>query len=46
MTETIYISRIASYCFNVGKNPDELILLKLKGLRILIQSENFRLKSF
>ena len=32
-TETIYISRISSYCFNVGKNPDELIALKLEGLQ-------------
>jgi hypothetical protein len=33
VTELIYISRIASYCFNVGKNPDELIALKLEGLQ-------------
>ena len=33
MTEQIYISRIFSYCFNVGKNPDELIALKLEGLQ-------------
>jgi integrase len=33
MTEQIYISRIFTYCFNVGKNPDELIQLKLEGLQ-------------
>jgi site-specific recombinase XerD len=33
MTELIYISRIASYCFNVGKNPEQLIGLKLEGLQ-------------
>ncbi len=32
-TEIIYVSRLASYCLNVGKNPDELIQLKLEGLQ-------------
>ena len=32
-TEQIYIGRVFSYCFNVGKNPDELIQLKLTGLQ-------------
>jgi len=40
-TETIYISRIASYCFNVGKNPDELIQLKLEGLQNSNTSKEF-----
>jgi len=33
VTELIYISRIKSYCENIGKNPDELIQLKLEGLQ-------------
>jgi hypothetical protein len=33
VTEVIYVSRIKSYCDNVGKNPDELIQLKLEGLQ-------------
>ena len=42
MTEQIYISRIASYCFNVGKNPDELIKLKLEGLQNLNSEKEFQ----
>ena len=33
VTELTYISRLKSYCDNVGKNPDELIQLKLEGLQ-------------
>ena len=40
-TEQIYISRIFTYCFNVGKNPDELIQLKLRVCRIQQQKKNF-----
>jgi hypothetical protein len=42
MTEQIYISRIISYCFNVGKNPDELIFLKLEGLQNPATSKEFQ----
>jgi site-specific recombinase XerD len=42
MTELIYISRIASYCFNIGKNPDELIALKLEGLQNPASTKEFQ----
>jgi hypothetical protein len=42
MTEQIYISRIASYCLNVGKNPDELIALKLEGLQNVNTEKEFQ----
>ena len=42
MTEQIYISRIASYCFNVDKNPDELIALKLEGLQSPATTKEFQ----
>jgi len=32
-TERLYSMRLFDYCFNVGKNPDELIQLKLEGLQ-------------
>ena len=35
-TETIYIGRIKTYCFNVGKNPDELIKLKPTQLELAV----------
>jgi hypothetical protein len=35
-TETLYISRIVNYCFNVGKNPDELIKLKPTQLELAV----------
>lgn len=42
MTEQIYISRIFAYCFNVGKNPDELIQLKLEGLQNVNTEKEFQ----
>jgi hypothetical protein len=41
-TETNYIGRIASYCFNVSKNPDELIALKLEGLQNPASTKEFQ----
>ena len=35
-TETIYISRIKTYCFNVCKTPDELIKLKPTQLEFAV----------
>jgi hypothetical protein len=42
MTELIYISRIASYCCNIAKNPDELIALKLEGLQNPASTKEFQ----
>ena len=42
MTETLYISRIASYCLNVAKDPDELITLKLEGLQNPATTKEFQ----
>lgn len=33
VTELLYTSRLKQYCDNIGKNPDELISLKLEGLQ-------------
>lgn len=41
-TEKLYISRIASYCLNVGKNPDDLIALKLEGLQNPATTKEFQ----
>jgi hypothetical protein len=35
-TETLYIGRIFSYCYNVRKNPDELIKLKPTQLELAV----------
>ena len=32
-TETLYTYRLKNYCDSIGKNPDELIALKLEGLQ-------------
>ena len=33
VTKRIYLKRLREYCDSVGKNPDELIQLKVEGLR-------------
>jgi integrase len=42
VTEIAYISRLKAYCDNVGKNPDELIALKLEGLQNTATDKEFQ----
>jgi hypothetical protein len=41
-TKRIYLYRLRQYCDAVGKNPDELIDLKIDGLRNLATPEEFQ----
>jgi len=39
-TKEIYLSRLKQYCDAVSKNPDELIELKIGGLRNSLDNES------
>jgi site-specific recombinase XerC len=42
VTELLYISRLKQYCDNVGKNPDQLIAIKLEGMQNLNTPKEFQ----
>jgi hypothetical protein len=41
-TKEIYVLRLKQYCDAVGKNPDELIALKIDGLRNVATAKEFQ----
>ncbi|MCJ7793674.1 hypothetical protein MUP42_01940, partial [Candidatus Bathyarchaeota archaeon] len=41
-TKEIYLTRLKQYCDAVSKNPDELIALKVDGLRNVATAEEFQ----
>jgi len=41
-TKEIYVLRLKQYCDGVSKNPDELIALKIDGLRNVATSKEFQ----
>ena len=44
-TKEIYVLRLKQYCDAVGKNPDELIELKVDGLRNVATAKEFQAES-
>jgi len=44
-TKEVYVLRLRQYCEGVGKNPDELIQLKIDGLRNVATAKEFQAES-
>ena len=44
-TKEIYVLRLKMYCDGVGKNPDELIQLKIDGLTNVATAKEFQAES-